>query len=101
MIARFRGLRGARQNWRIPRTPASAPGSAPTRRGPRCRESARRDEIPVERIYIDTEPEKVAPYKEMRAFMVISAVYLLDAPGALIDRLQGEMTAERFAKAPK
>lgn len=58
-----------------------------------------RDDIPIERIYNDTEPEKVAPYKEMRAFMVIPAVYFLDASGALIDRLQGEITAERFAEA--
>lgn len=58
-----------------------------------------REDIPVERIYDDTEPEKVAPYKEMRAFMVLPAVYVLDASGTLLDRLQGEITAERFAKA--
>jgi hypothetical protein len=60
---------------------------------------AGREDIPVERIYNDTEPEKVAPYKEMRAFMVIPAVYFLDASGGLIDRVQGEITAERFTKA--
>jgi hypothetical protein len=58
-----------------------------------------RKDIPIERIYNDTEPEKVAPYKQMRAFMVIPAVYFLDGSGALLDRLQGEITAERFAKA--
>jgi hypothetical protein len=60
-----------------------------------------REDIPVERIYADTEPEKVAPYKEMRSFMVIPAIYVLDASGALLDRLQGEITSERFAKALK
>lgn len=55
-----------------------------------------RKDISVDRIHIDTEEMKVAPYQKMRTIMVIPAIYFLDASGALVDMLQGEVTAEQI-----
>ena len=54
--------------------------------------------IPVERIHIDTQEDKVAPYKKMRPIMAVPAVYFLDAKGRLIGMLQGELQAAQIAK---
>ncbi len=56
-------------------------------------------DIQIERLHVDTEQTKVAPYRKMRAIMVIPAAYFLDASGALLDMLQGEITTEQFGKA--
>lgn len=55
-----------------------------------------RKHIPIERIYMDTDEAKVEPYEEMRAIMVLPAIYLLDGSGKLLDMVQGEVTADNF-----
>ena len=58
-----------------------------------------REDIPVERLRVDVDQPRVAPYREMRAIMVLPAVYLLDGAGELIEMLQGEVTMEQFRSA--
>ena len=58
-----------------------------------------RKHILIEQLYMDTDEAKVEPYEEMRAIMVLPAVYLLDGSGKLIDMLQGEITADNFNHA--
>jgi hypothetical protein len=53
--------------------------------------------IPVERIYIDTEKERAAPYLEMQKLMVIPGIYFLDESDNLVAMLQGEQTADKLA----
>jgi len=53
---------------------------------------AERQDIPVERLRVDIDQAKVAEYQEMRAIMVLPAIYLFDEPGGLVDVLQGEVT---------
>ena len=55
--------------------------------------------IPVERIYIDTEKERAAPYLEMQAVMVIPGIYMLDDKGGLVAMLQGEQSTEKLSAA--
>jgi hypothetical protein len=55
--------------------------------------------IPVERIYIDTEKERAAPYLDMQAVMVIPGIYLLDGKGGLVAMLQGEQSADKLSAA--
>ncbi len=53
-------------------------------------------DIPVERIHMDTDQSRVEPYEEMRAIMVLPAIYLLDVSGKLLDMVQGEVTTDNF-----
>ncbi len=53
--------------------------------------------IPVERIYIDTEKERAAPYLDMEKVMVIPGIYFLDDKGGLVAMLQGEQTESKLA----
>lgn len=62
---------------------------------------AGRSDITIERLQADSDADRVAPYKEMRAMMVLPAIYLLDSAGALVEMLQGEVTSEQFQKALK
>jgi hypothetical protein len=55
--------------------------------------------VPVERLQIDTEGDKVAPYRQQRALMALPAIYFLNAKGEVVELLQGEVTAEQVAKA--
>lgn len=55
--------------------------------------------IPVERIYIDTEKERAAPYLEMHNVMVVPGIYFLDAKGELVAMLQGEQSTEQLSAA--
>ncbi len=58
-----------------------------------------RKHIPVERIHMDTDQAKVEPYEEMRAIMVLPAIYLLDGSEKLIDMVQGEVTTDSIGRA--
>jgi uncharacterized lipoprotein NlpE involved in copper resistance len=49
--------------------------------------------IPIEKLAIDTQVDRVAPYREMQAVFALPAIYFLDASGAFINQLQGEVTA--------
>jgi hypothetical protein len=52
--------------------------------------------LPVERLQIDTEGEKVAPYRKQKAIMALPAIYFLDGKDVVLDLLQGEVTAEQI-----
>jgi hypothetical protein len=56
-----------------------------------------RQDIPVERIRVDTDPANVAPYEQMRAIMVLPAVYFMDSSGRLAQMLQGEINEQQVA----
>jgi len=55
--------------------------------------------IPVERIYIDTEEDRAAPFLALQKLMVIPGIYFLDDNGNLVAMLQGEQTASKLASA--
>jgi len=58
-----------------------------------------RSEIAVQRLQVDVDEAGVKQYRELRPIMVLPAIYLLEASGALIDVLQGEVTVEQLEKA--
>lgn len=55
--------------------------------------------VPVERLQIDTEGDKVAPYRQQKAMMALPAIYFLNAKNEVVELLQGEVTPEQIAKA--
>jgi len=55
--------------------------------------------IPIERVHQDKESDKAEGFRLMKPYMVVPAVYLLDAGDALVEQLQGELTADQFKKA--
>ena len=55
--------------------------------------------IPVERIHMDSDPEKAAPYRDQRSIMVVPAIYFLDEDGNLSEMIQGETTADNIRTA--
>lgn len=54
--------------------------------------------IPIERIHIDTQTDKVAPYQKLRPVMAIPAVYMMDGQGRLVAMFQGELKPEQLAQ---
>jgi hypothetical protein len=57
--------------------------------------------IPIERIHRDTQGDLDERWSQIEPYMAIPAVYLVDANGAVVSLLQGEITAEQFKKALK
>lgn len=56
--------------------------------------------LPVEKLQIDTDASRVAPYRALRPLlMALPGIYLLDAKGQLVELLQGEVSAEQIAAA--
>jgi len=53
--------------------------------------------LPVERLQVDTEADKVAPYRQQKPIMALPAIYFVDGKNAVIELLQGEVTAEQVA----
>jgi hypothetical protein len=53
--------------------------------------------VPVERLQVDTEADKVAPYRQQKPIMALPALYFLDGKGTVVELLQGEVTAEQIA----
>ena len=49
----------------------------------------------VERIHMDSQPEKAAPYQKRRAIMVPPAIYFLDKQDRLVQMIQGEVKSEQ------
>jgi hypothetical protein len=49
----------------------------------------------VERIHMDSQPEKAAPYKKQRPIMVPPAIYFFDKQNKLVQVLQGEVKSEQ------
>ena len=52
--------------------------------------------IEVERLQRDTQQAEASVYQEMRAIMVIPAIYFFDSEGNLVEQLQGEVTTEQI-----
>ncbi len=51
--------------------------------------------LPVERLQVDTEGAKVEPYRKQKAIMALPAIYFVDGKNAVLELLQGEVTAEQ------
>jgi hypothetical protein len=54
--------------------------------------------IPVEMLKVDTEEEKVEPYRKQKPIMAIPAIYFVDGKGSVVDLLQGEITEAQVSK---
>jgi len=57
--------------------------------------------LPVERLHVDTETAKVEPYRQQKPIMALPAIYFVDSKNAVIEMLQGEVTAEQVGAALK
>lgn len=57
----------------------------------------------VDVIHLDVEPDAAQPFQDMKAVMVVPALYFLDKDGALVAVEQGELTADAITAllAPK
>lgn len=55
--------------------------------------------LPVERLQIDTEGEKVAAYRKQRPMMALPAIYFLDGKNVVLELLQGEVSEAQIAAA--
>jgi hypothetical protein len=53
--------------------------------------------LPVEQLQIDTEGDKVAPYRSQQAIMALPAIYFVDGKSAVVELLQGEVTEAQIA----
>ena len=53
--------------------------------------------LPVERLQVDTEADKVASYRQQKPIMALPAIYFVDGKNAVVELLQGEVTAEQVA----
>jgi hypothetical protein len=53
--------------------------------------------LPVERFQIDTEADKVAPYRQQKPVMALPGIYFVDSKATVLELLQGEVTAEQIA----
>lgn len=53
---------------------------------------------PVERIHLDTQAARAAPYIKQRAIMVPPAIYFFDQQGKLVQMLQGELKSAQIKK---
>ncbi|MBW2262110.1 MAG: hypothetical protein JRG91_09070 [Deltaproteobacteria bacterium] len=62
-------------------------------------ETTKGEDIPVERIHMDTEDEKADVYRDKKAFMVIPALYFLDDAGNVLTLLQGDVTEKQITEA--
>lgn len=49
----------------------------------------------VERIHMDSQPDKAAPYQKQRPIMVPPAIYFFDKQNKLVQMLQGEVKGEQ------
>lgn len=52
----------------------------------------------VERIHMDTQADKAAPYKAKRPVMVPPAIYFFGEGDELLEVLQGEVTADQIRR---
>ena len=57
--------------------------------------------IPVERVHLDTQAAKAAPYRAKKELMFPPAIYFLDRKEGLVEMLQGEVTAAQIRKVLK
>jgi hypothetical protein len=57
--------------------------------------------LPIEMLKVDTEEDKVEPYRKQRPMMAIPAIYFVDGKSGVVEMLQGEITAEQIASIVK
>lgn len=57
--------------------------------------------IDVERLHMDSQADKAAPYIKQRAIMVPPALYFYDAQGTLVEVLQGELKPDKLKAAAR
>lgn len=55
--------------------------------------------LEIERIHRDTQADQADAYRLLRPMVTVPGIYLLDAEGAVIELLQGEITEEQFRAA--
>lgn len=55
--------------------------------------------VPVERLQVDTQPDKVAPYRDQKPMVAMPALYFVDAKNGVVELLQGEVTAAQITAA--
>ncbi len=48
--------------------------------------------LPVQELKVDTQPDKVEPYRKQKPMMALPAIYFVDGKGAVLDLLQGEVS---------
>lgn len=53
--------------------------------------------LPVEQLQIDTEAEKVEPYRKQKPIMALPAIYFLDGKDVVLEMLQGEVSEAQIA----
>ena len=53
--------------------------------------------LPVQQLQIDTEGEKVEPFRKQKPIMALPAIYFLDGKDAVMEMLQGEVTEAQIA----
>ena len=59
----------------------------------------KKKDLPVQRLNIDTEASKVAPYKKQRAMVALPAIYFVDAKGKVVNMLQGKVSEKKLRAA--
>jgi hypothetical protein len=57
--------------------------------------------LPVERLAIDVDRERVAALRAKKPMMALPALYLLDAKGGIVTLLQGEQTEAQIRRVLK
>ena len=83
------------QQWRLwAESAAPAPAAHP-------RQLVSVSSIDVERLHMDTQAAKAAPYVKQRAIMVPPALYFYDAKGTLLEVLQGELKPDKLKAAAR
>ena len=55
--------------------------------------------VVVERLQVDTQGDKVEPYRQQKPIMALPAIYFLDGKGIVTELLQGEVTSEQIGLA--
>jgi hypothetical protein len=57
--------------------------------------------LPVERMHGDTESAKAEAYTTAKPLVALPGVYFIDARGAVVDTLQGEVTTDQISAVLK
>jgi hypothetical protein len=57
--------------------------------------------LPVEKLQLDTQADKVAPYRQQKPMVALPAIYFLDGKDAVLELLQGEVSESELARAMK
>jgi hypothetical protein len=55
--------------------------------------------LPVERLQVDTQGDKVEPYRRQKPMMALPAIYFVDGKDTVLELLQGEVSEAEIAAA--